>query len=50
MLYFNLLMKYRSQILTIVIPFCSVDFDSETFQHYNQQINNNTKEEAKTYS
>ncbi|RGB33580.1 hypothetical protein C1646_761569 [Rhizophagus diaphanus] len=27
---------------------CSVDFDSEIFQHYTQQNNNNTKE-AKTY-
>ncbi|GBC18049.2 hypothetical protein GLOIN_2v1545568 [Rhizophagus irregularis DAOM 181602=DAOM 197198] len=28
---------------------CSVDFDSEIFQHYTQQNNNNTKE-AKTYT
>ena len=28
---------------------CSVDFDSETFQYYNKQQNNNSKE-AKTYS
>ena len=28
---------------------CSVDFDSETFQYYAQQQNNNSKE-AKTYS